>query len=362
MDRPHIESLRIQNFGCFTDATIELTPLHALIGPNDSGKSTVLAAARLLTTLAAGPLSEAHDSGKLGAGIANNPAFRFDARIGNDTWVLEKKEDVVREYLDPDRGRGHGFVTINYGSHVLAGTPLHQALAGSRLLRLDPDSLRQPTVLIPEGTPLGFTNALGLGLPAVYDAIIARDLQAFIKISTQLRALFPTVKQLSLKNPSSTKKALGIQLINGQDVSADFMSEGMLYFLAYAALPYLSRTGVILIEEPENGLHPARIREVMRILREISKTTQVLLATHSPLVVNELRSDEVTILTRDSDAGTRATLLKNTPNFEERSEVYSLGELWVSYADGNLETPLFTEPAPTPDPGSPVEWSANDER
>ena len=67
------------------------------------------------------------------------------------------------------------------------------------------------------------------------------------------------------------------------------MSEGLLYYLAFAALPHLEPVSLILIEEPENGLHPARIAEVMRILREISKTTQVLIATHSPLVVNELQ-------------------------------------------------------------------------
>lgn len=39
-----VETVRIQSFGCVRDATLELTRLHALIGPNDSGKSTVLAA------------------------------------------------------------------------------------------------------------------------------------------------------------------------------------------------------------------------------------------------------------------------------------------------------------------------------
>jgi hypothetical protein len=45
---------------------------------------------------------------------------------------------------------------------------------------------------------------------------------------------------------------------------------------------------------------------------------------------------------------------------EERAKVYGLGELWVSYADGNLEAPLFTEPEASPEPGEPVEWSESD--
>ena len=48
-----LHELKIANYGPVVQATIELTPLHALIGPNDSGKSTVLRALRTLTLLAA---------------------------------------------------------------------------------------------------------------------------------------------------------------------------------------------------------------------------------------------------------------------------------------------------------------------
>jgi predicted ATPase len=82
----------------------------------------------------------------------------------------------------------------------------------------------------------------------------------------------------------------------------------------------------------------------MRILREISETTQVILATHSPLVINELEGDEVTILTRTPEHGTKACLLKDTFNYEERSKIYANGELWLSYANGEDERDLFQAP------------------
>jgi predicted ATPase len=99
---------------------------------------------------------------------------------------------------------------------------------------------------------------------------------------------------------------------------------------------------LFLVEEPENGLHPARIRDVMRILREISKTAQVVIATHSPLVVNELEGGEVTVVTRDAEKGTEGILLKDVPGFEDAAKVYKPGEFWVSYADGKMEDPLTT--------------------
>jgi hypothetical protein len=69
------------------------------------------------------------------------------------------------------------------------------------------------------------------------------------------------------------------------------------------------------------------------------------MATHSPLVINELKPDEVTVVTRPSvEDGTRLTPIRETHNFEKRSSIYALGELWLSYADGELETPLIKGP------------------
>ena len=215
---------------------------------------------------------------------------------------------------------------------------VHAAVRGCRLLRLDPDDLRKQSTLIPDGQELRLQER-GFGLPAIYDAIVTRDVATFAAISSRLSALFPSVKSLTLKNPTAGTKALAVQLVDGTIVPAEAMSEGLLYWLAFAALPHLAPTAIILVEEPENGLHPTRIRDVMKVLREISETTQVVLSTHSPLVINELESNEVSVVTRGKD-GTKSVLIGGTENFAARSKTYSLGELWVSYANGMDEAPL----------------------
>jgi predicted ATPase len=78
----------------------------------------------------------------------------------------------------------------------------------------------------------------------------------------------------------------------------------------------------------------------MAILRKISETAQVVIATHSPLVINEMQPGEVTVVTRD-DGGTRCTPIAKTNGFEDRFKVYALGELWLSYANGKDEAPLL---------------------
>jgi predicted ATPase len=144
----------------------------------------------------------------------------------------------------------------------------------------------------------------GAELPGVYDAILNRDRDAWDAIEASVRQGFPSIRRLALKAVSSQQKVLEVELVDGTRVSADQLSEGLLYWLAFAALPYVSPTQLLLIEEPENGLHPARIAEVIRVLREVvSRGTQVVMATHSPLVVNELKPEEVSVVTRTPRRG-----------------------------------------------------------
>ena len=125
--------------------------------------------------------------------------------------------------------------------------------------------------------------------------------------------------QAGLLNVSNSQKEIAVTLTDGARVGAKAMSEGLLYYLGFAALRHVDGSRLFLVEEPENGLHPARVAEVMRVLREMSTTSQVIIATHSPLVVNKLAGNEVSVVTRDPVQGTKAKLLKDVPGFDDAS-------------------------------------------
>ncbi|HEY4244910.1 MAG TPA: ATP-binding protein [Kofleriaceae bacterium] len=313
MNRPYVEHLHVRNFGCLKDVEVELTQLHAFIGPNDSGKSTLLRALRWLW-------------------YRPSDAAVRDAEITARTSANAVVKSTDTYNWNPSLG----------GSLRGGGAPFGPV----RSLRLDPDMMRAPSRLIKHSDPIALGER-GEGLPAVYDALLSRHLEHFIAISERFVELFPTAKSIQLTNTSDDRKALSIKLVDGTNVEANELSEGMLYWLAFASIPYLERTPLVVIEEPENGLHPARIREVMASLRELSATTQIILATHSPLVINELRPEEVTLLTRPGIEGTVATPLTATRNFAQRAKLYQPGELWLNYADGELESDLVgpDEPA-----------------
>jgi predicted ATPase len=335
-DKPFVETVRIQNFGCARDVTLELTRLHALIGPNDSGKSTVLAAIRNACELIR----------------PGEHALRVDARVAIGSVFTVKWNSTETTCSRTPQGWVLGMRTPAGYAHPIS-PPLSSSLAapayGARLIRWDPDAIRTPCALIPETKPL-IVGERGDGLPAVFEAVLSRDRQAFDRIEAGVRQHFPTVKGIWLPTLEHSTKTLGVTLNDGTKVHAVQMSEGLLYWLAFAVLPHIDPTAILLIEEPENGLHPSRIAEVVKVLREVSRTMQVIIATHSPLVINELQPSEVTILTRDEKTGTRATRMDRTTHFQQRQQVYALGELWLSFADGVDEAALVKDS----DPSSPA--------
>src|SRR5689334_20756323 len=247
MDRPYVEWVRVENFRCIRSVDLHLTPLHALIGPNDSGKSSLL---RALAWRAQRTLFWA----------TNGALFVY----GN-----------IRHGRYPHWEPGY-----TRPAAPEANTEVQEIISAA-VIRLDPDELRQPAVLFPQGQPLWFRNERGQGLPALYDALLSRSIPAFLEIADRFTKLFPTVSALRMVNRDEQRKTLGLTLTDNTVVGPDEMSEGMLYWLAFAIIEYLNPVGMLLIEEPENGLHPSRIAEVVRILREVSKRTQVIMATHS---------------------------------------------------------------------------------
>jgi len=338
VSRDFVVTVRIERFGCVQDARLELTRLHALIGPNDSGKTTVLAALRTACELIRRGQFELDQTGRLDPrGVAGT---KISASWGSEVTCFRDEHAWKVATTKNSPPTTHNDLFMPYSGSIA------DPLRGATLIRWDPDAIRWPCELIPEGQAL-VVGDRGEGLPAIYEAILSRDRPAFDAIEAGVRRHFPTVKALWLPTMPDSKKSLGVILNDRTKVHASAMSEGLLYWLAFAVLPHVAPTAILLIEEPENGLHPARIAEVMAVLREVSSRMQIILATHSPLVINELQPEEVTILTRVSGAGTRATRMDRTTHFRQRQQVYALGELWLSFADGASETALVPDGDPS---------------
>ena len=295
----YITRLRAKNFGCLRDVDVQLSPLHAFIGPNDSGKSTLLRAMRTIVHLASDEFHDVDSSdgsthlGPFDPGIGVMEIFDLKISLGQNVKyrVFRNKEKMAeqvflgskkplensREWTRPSRTHLHTTVDPS-----LEPNREELEMKGARLVYFDPDALKARSGIVTESEANDFLDGRGTGLVGILDRIRDRDDGSYEQIAKEVVELFPCVKHLGFETVPSHEKVLSFTLTGGKRVVAAQMSDGLLFYMAFASIRYLDPVSVLLVEEPENGLHPARIADVVRMMREISKTTQVLIATHSP--------------------------------------------------------------------------------
>src|SRR5690242_6505548 len=76
------------------------------------------------------------------------------------------------------------------------------------------------------------------------------------------------------------------------------VSDGTVRTLGHLTALFDPSSSVAMIEEPENSLHPWAIGQFIEACREASKTKQIMLTTHSPVVVVQLKPDEIWVVSK----------------------------------------------------------------
>ena len=107
------------------------------------------------------------------------------------------------------------------------------------------------------------------------------------------------------------------------------LSDGTLRFMALATLllqPEVLRPSVILVDEPELGLHPYALALLASLVKQASLKSRVLLATQSPILLDHFEPEDV--LVTDLVEGQTTFTRLDANALEAWLEDYSLGQLW----------------------------------
>ncbi|WP_343639482.1 AAA family ATPase [Roseateles sp.] len=110
---------------------------------------------------------------------------------------------------------------------------------------------------------------------------------------------------------------------------ASSLSDGTIRFIALATLflqPVDYRPSVILVDEPELGLHPFAVTILASLVKQSAVATQVILSTQSPLLLDHFDPADVLVADR-VDGGTQLKRL-DVDKLTSWLEDYSLGQLW----------------------------------
>jgi predicted ATPase len=149
-------------------------------------------------------------------------------------------------------------------------------------------------------------------------------------IEDTVRQIAPFLEGFHLEPARLNEKRIQLEWKEkGSDAffNAHSMSDGTLRFVCLAALllqPNLP--SVILLDEPELGLHPAAITLLAALLESAAERTQVLAATQSVTLVNQFTHDRIWVVDREDGASTFRHLAHS--DLSAWLDGYALGELW----------------------------------
>ncbi len=121
---------------------------------------------------------------------------------------------------------------------------------------------------------------------------------------------------------------------------ASSLSDGTLRFIALATLflqPPVYRPSVILVDEPELGLHPYAITMLASLIKQAAASTQVIVGTQSPLLLDHFQPEDV--LVADRVGGSTELHRLDSAKLASWLEDYSLGQLWEKNEIGGRPAP-----------------------
>ncbi|MGL5193703.1 MAG: AAA family ATPase, partial [Chroococcales cyanobacterium] len=111
-----------------------------------------------------------------------------------------------------------------------------------------------------------------------------------------------------------------------RSVSIDQISDGTLrYLLLLSVLFNPERGNLVCLDEPETNLHPDMINTVAESLKQASKETQIILTTHSPLLLNLFELEDVLVF--EKTEGNETVVNYNFP--DEVDEDFLVGQAWL---------------------------------
>jgi predicted ATPase len=376
-----ISAIQLNNFLSFSEDSKEfaLTDLNVLIGTNGSGKSNFLDAIAVLRSLAVG---DTIDVFSRGGGIQQ---WIFDTNFESKVILRAKLKDKATKFLEhifefQIQGRSLNVVDEKIGSEKTFlneklsyfyyrfnhGKP-YASLKNSRLREVSQKNVNTDASILsqrkdPENYPEIFKISESYSKIRMYrnwefgrtstlrtpqqsdlrNIVLEEDFRNFFIFLNRLFR-FPKIKKTiieSLKDLNEDISDIHIDIesqttqlyITEKDIpySSSRLSDGTLrYLVLLAILLDPDPPPLICIEEPELGLHPDLISNITKLLIEASSRTQLIVTTHSELLIDGLSKTSESVVVCEKVNGETVLTRLEPERLKIWLDKYRLGEVWL---------------------------------
>ncbi len=359
----------LNGFKSIQSMDLELRSLNVLIGANGAGKSNLISFFKMLNEMIGGRLQQyiatagrAHSLLHVGPKVTPEMMARLEFKVapdfaadtGIDAYVMRlthaagdtlvfAEESLLREDFLVGNGRslGPGHQESRIAHSADNGAPafsdaakaLQDLLNQCRVYHFhDTSSSARVRGYCYVGNDRWLMPDAGNLAAMLYRFRSERGSPAYRRILGTIRQIAPFIADFVLEPAGQQFQDL---ILNWQDKASGEvfgphqLSDGTLRFIALATLllqPQALLPDVIVIDEPELGLHPAALNLVGGMLRSASHHAQVIVATQSAALVDGFAPEDVIVVNRREGASTFERLHEGA--LKEWLHDYTLGQLW----------------------------------
>lgn len=335
-----IENLSIRNFKVLRQVDLKLKPLTVIVGPNASGKSSILHALHYLVDLREIVREQ-------GAPFSLVP---FPEGQYKPFEALRSKESTGQTEIE---GTGHSLSdTISITLAIRKGGLYSYSLKhGDRDLSAGLESVLGCTLLKFEVSKLGapsYPKKLSLELPgdgeglsSALAGIYLEDISRYRRLLEQLKSVIPSVQDIHIRQAAVETTRVGYQIFfdmkGGVSIPASNVSDGTLLTLGLlTVLSAPSPPHLVMIDDLERGFHPKALGSLVEQLRRVQErepAVQIIATSHSPYLLDFLKAEEVLLTYLGEDGYATVMPLVDHPDYERWKDLMAPGEFWSSVGE-----------------------------